>query len=270
MKYNKRKLSFEELPEVNSERWLSLEDLPGEEWRDVVGYEGFYKVSDYGRVKSLNRVIMRKNGNRQTWRGKIIKIKFHKNGYAFFQASSPSQRIDILVHRAVAKAFIDNPNGFPIINHKDENRQNNCVYNIEWCTSAYNNNYGNHYEKFIASMTKNGYIRKVYQYSLDGCLVATYNSLKEATEKTGITNISAVCFGKHSMAGGYYWSRSETPPKFVYKKTSSRIVCYLDDNGKILCEYPSLRKAAEAHNTNHRVIANWCRGTNPNWIIKYE
>lgn len=62
MEEKRKKLRFEELPKVNSERWLSLEDLPGEEWRDVVGFEGLYMVSDYGRVKSLDRVIARKNG----------------------------------------------------------------------------------------------------------------------------------------------------------------------------------------------------------------
>lgn len=235
----------------------------------MVGFEGLYMVSDYGRVKSLDRVIKRKNGWSQTWRGKVLKAKKYNSGYLFVHLSSPEKKNEILIHRIVAYAFITNPDSLPQINHKDENRINNIKYNLEWCTSQYNNTYGKHYEKYIDSMIRNGHIRKVYQFTLDGKLVAEFNSIKEATEKTGYTNLSAACKGKYSNVGGFLWSMSPTISKVRYGKTSARIVCFLDEKGNVVSEYSSMREAARAHNTSHNQISYWCRTKNPFWKIKY-
>lgn len=269
MEEKRTKLRFEELPKVNSVRWLSLEDLPGEEWRDVVGFEGLYMVSDYGRVKSLDRVIARKNGCSQTWKGKILKAKKYNSGYLFVHLSSPKLILYRSIHRIVALAFIANPNNFPQINHKDENRINNNKCNLEWCTSQYNNTYGRHYEKYVDSMIRNGHIRKIYQFTLDGKFVAEYNSIKDATEKTGFTNLSAACKGKYSNVGGSLWSTSSEVNKVQYGRTSKRTVCFLDGKGNIVSEYPSMREAARAHNTSHSQISYWCRTKNPFWKLKY-
>ena len=102
-------------------------------WKDVVYFEGLYQVSNLGRVKSLNYS--------RTGREKVLKPS-KTNGYlqVYLYKEGKSKRFSI--HRLVAFAFIPNPNNLPIVNHKDEDKSNNCVDNLEWCTVAYNNNYG--------------------------------------------------------------------------------------------------------------------------------
>ena len=109
-----------------------------EEWRDIEGYEGLYQVSNLGRVKSLNY--------NHTKSERILKGTPDKDGYlrvALFKDG----RKDYRVHQLVAKMFIPNPGNLQVINHKDENKQNNTAKNLEWCTVAYNNTYGDRLKK---------------------------------------------------------------------------------------------------------------------------
>lgn len=125
-----------------------------------------------------------------------------------------------LVHRLVALAFIPNPNCLPQVNHKDENRANNDVDNLEWCSAKYNMNYGmgaktRHlkidYSKpsYALNARANGkkVSRPVAQYGRDGSFICDYESGKEAHRKTGInhSHILECCAGKVKTAGGYIW-----------------------------------------------------------------
>jgi transcriptional regulator with XRE-family HTH domain len=103
-------------------------DLQGEVWMDVVGFEGLYKVSNIGRVRSSRR-------------GTIMIPHPLKDGYLRIRLRKEGKDFSFLVHRLVAMAFIPNPNNYDTINHKDFNTQNNCVENLEWCTQKYNNKY---------------------------------------------------------------------------------------------------------------------------------
>ena len=118
-----------------------------EKWKNIAGYEGKYQISSLGRVKSLNY--------RNTRKKKIIKLKKEKNGYIRVGLHYKGKQNLKSVHRLVAEAFIPNPNNYPIINHKDENKQNNRVDNLEWCTIKYNNNYGTRIEKAKIKMKEN-------------------------------------------------------------------------------------------------------------------
>ena len=106
-----------------------------EEWRDIKGYEGKYQVSNLGRVKSLK-------DSKENYREKILSNSTDKRGYSNVNLYKNGKRNYFKVHRLVAEAFIPNPNNYPQVNHKDENKTNNCVSNLEWCTHEYNINYG--------------------------------------------------------------------------------------------------------------------------------
>lgn len=173
-------------------------------WKDIKGFEGLYQVSTWGRVRSLDRLVVYKNGIKRFFKGKILKL-FISEGYYRVQLNKNCKKIKFLVHRLVAEAFIKNPYNLPCINHKDENKKNNYPYNLEYCTYKYNNNYGNHKER-----CGKGHWKKVYQYNLNNELINTFESLTEAS-KHGfrINNISSCCSGFQKTHKGYIWSYKE-------------------------------------------------------------
>lgn len=121
-------------------------------WKDIIGYEGIYQISNLGRVKSLEREYW--HGNR--WyhqKEKYLSIKCDRNGYLsvmLYNADHVSKRI--MVHLLVARHFIPNPDNLPEVNHKDENKKNPCVSNLEWCTCKYNANYGTKRKRISKSL----------------------------------------------------------------------------------------------------------------------
>ena len=124
-------------------------------WKDIIGYEGLYQVSNLGRVKSLERVTISKNGKRYTCQELCLRFGNIK-GYKFVVLRKNCKSRQVLVHRLVAQAFIPNLDNLPEVNHKDENPANNCVDNLEWCTHKYNSNYGTAKIRMIESKKRNG------------------------------------------------------------------------------------------------------------------
>ena len=166
-----------------------------EEWRPVKGYEGLYEVSNTGKVASLNynhtgaRCELKQQSNNGYKTVPLAKDKVHKN---------------VLVHRAVAEAFIDNPNNLPCINHISEDKSDNSVENLEWCTKAYNNTYGTRLSRVAKALAK-----PVRQTSLNGSEIARYSSLVAVKNSTGydISHVAKVCRGikGYKTAYGYKW-----------------------------------------------------------------
>ncbi|MBQ5900688.1 MAG: HNH endonuclease [Clostridia bacterium] len=169
-----------------------------EQWKNIKGYEGFYQVSDLGRVKSL------KYGKERV----LVGIK-DTHGYLMVRLCKDSKAKTCKVHRLVADAFIPNPNNLPQVNHKDENKGNNVVTNLEWCDAGYNTNYGTRNERSAKARTNHPNKSKpVYQYTMDGTLIKSYPSTMEVERQTGYGNskISECCLGKHKQAYGFIWS----------------------------------------------------------------
>ena len=116
-------------------------------WKDVKGYEGIYQVSNYGDIMRLPSYDSR--GHLRN--AKILKQRTTRYGYKQLGLNKDGKETKYLVHRIVADAFLDNPNNFTDINHKDENKQNNFVSNLEWCNRKYNCRYGTAQERRIKS-----------------------------------------------------------------------------------------------------------------------
>ena len=115
-----------------------------EEWKNIIGYEGLYEVSNMGNVRNVRRNTL---------------LRFSKNNYGYIQVYLYKNGIrnGFKVHRLVAQAFIPNPDNLPQVNHKDEDKTNNSVENLEWCDHKYNVNYGHRTENAINTRVKNGY-----------------------------------------------------------------------------------------------------------------
>lgn len=113
-------------------------------WKDIEGFEG-HQVSNFGRIKSLNY--------RRTGEERILKPGKNRGGYLFVILCKNGKQKLFLVHCLVAKAFIPNPNNWTQINHLDENKENNCVDNLEWCTAKYNSNFGTRTERVAKKLS---------------------------------------------------------------------------------------------------------------------
>lgn len=124
-------------------------------WKNIKGYENLYQVSNLGNVRSLTHIVRQYNGTKYIYRkyiGKILKFSISKKGYAKVILRNREKSKTYLVHRLVAEHFISNSNNLSQINHKDENKLNNCINNLEWCSSGYNINYGKRNKKVSKSL----------------------------------------------------------------------------------------------------------------------
>lgn len=107
-----------------------------EVWKDIKGYEGRYQISNLGNVCSLPRIVRNRSGVKTKPKKLLKPCVYHYLRVTLYDEEKKPKYCDI--HRLVAKAFLPNPDNLPVINHKDGNRQNNAVTNLEWCTQLHN------------------------------------------------------------------------------------------------------------------------------------
>ena len=177
-----------------------------EYWKPIKGYEGLYMVSNWGRVKSFDRWVKSRNGSVRFCKGRILKQVTNDRGYLYVELWKNNKRKQCKVHRLVAEAFISNPYNLPMINHRDENKSNNNVNNLEWCDCKYNNTYGTRIERVAEKNTNGKCSKKVYQYTLDGEFVREWKSTAECGRNGYIHQaISACCRGELKTHKGYIW-----------------------------------------------------------------
>jgi len=116
---------------------MDIKTIYNEEvWKDIPGYEGYYKISNFGRVKTLKKLLIDVNGRERVWREKILSIK--KRKYKSVELSIKTKTKIYLIHRLVATAFIEKTNGREWVNHIDGDPSNNHYLNLEWCTPSEN------------------------------------------------------------------------------------------------------------------------------------
>ena len=158
-----------------------------------VEIEGFekYEVSNLGRVRNIKS-------------GRILKPFPNRGGYLRHKLYGYGKKKNLPLHRIIATAFIDNPDGKPCVNHIDENKLNNDLSNLEWCTVKENNIHGTRTKRAAEKCFK-----KVIQLDLNDNVLNEFESMRQAERETGVSvgNISSCCNGKTKSAGGYKWRR---------------------------------------------------------------
>lgn len=193
----------------------------GEEWRDIEGYEGYYQVSSFGRFRSLDREVVSKNGRVRMFSGSIRRTVHYSNGYLWLYLCKDGIKKSFIAHRLVAKAFIPCNDPSLEINHKDENKENNSVSNLEWVTHKENINHGTATERRVRNSDFSGVNNPMYgrkrldhpwsipinQYDLNGNYIQSFHSVGSAARTLGISDASihGVLKGKRKCACGYIW-----------------------------------------------------------------
>ena len=172
-----------------------------EVWKSPPGYDGLYLVSSFGRVRSLPRMVRKWRGKScvlELFEGQILTPYETKKGYLSVRLYKDGKSHDFPVHRLVLLTFVPNPENFPQVNHRDEDKKNNRLDNLEWCSAEYNMNYG-HCRDTIR--------RPVAQYTKLMEFKKEFDSIISASRETGIcaTNIWSCAKRKRPSAGGFIW-----------------------------------------------------------------
>lgn len=275
--------------EMQGKQMLLFSD--DEEWRDIVGYEGLYQVSNKGRVRGFNY-----RNKRETH---ILKLLPNKKGYYIVGLTKNCRRKTFVVHRLVANAFIPNPDNLPQINHKDEVKTNNYIDNLEWCTNKYNHDYGTHNINVGRSNTgkkrtpesienykrsqdrrRDKYAYRILQYELDGTLIKEWRCAFDIEKELGIpkSNIRDCCRKKTKTCSGYIWRYKKDGSSSIIHQVNNenlRPVCQYDLKAEFIKDYPSINEAGRITGVNPSSIRGCCRGKNKSaggfiWIYKND
>ena len=192
-----------------------------EEWRKIVGYEGLYEVSSLGRVRSLDRYDERNHFRK----GKVLSPIKDTGDYLKVNLYCNGKNKKCLVHRLVAQAFIENPDNLPEVNHKDEDKSNNRVDNLEFCDRKYNVNYGTAKIRSRDTKIKNGYWTGL----------SSEEYMKEYYEE----NKDKISDKRKEYMKKYNQDRKESMKKYYQEnkdKISDRHRSYYQENRDRICE----------------------------------
>lgn len=192
------------------EQNTNIEDLPGEEWKDIPGLEGKYQVSTHGRVKSLDRMIWSVyNKAYQKLTGRIIKFRTDRLGYKMLSLKCP--KFQIGVHRLVMKVFVPNTYKKPCVNHIDNNPSNNHISNLEWCTYKENTQHSvKQNRRYLPTGGDHHNSVPINCYRKDGTFVKRYAAVS-LTAADGFTrpNVTHVLKGKRKSCKGHYFTYAD-------------------------------------------------------------
>lgn len=211
-------------------------------WKPIRGYEGYYEVSTDGLVRSVDRFITDRTGKTRLLTGKVMKLSEastgHRggNGYLVVNLHKNHESDVVPVHRLVAETFIENPSDYPTVNHKDGNKKNNTVGNLEWASYSMNNVHA------LSTRLRMPRGCAVIQKDTGGHIVGVYRSVCEASRQTGIGRgiISHCVNGRANTAGEFVWEKiekcndylsdestpeNELPAEVQEPRTAEDIVC---------------------------------------------
>lgn len=241
---------------------LSLEDLPNEEWRDVVGYEGLYQVSNLGRVKSLE--VKFKNSFYNKKREKIMSQHDNGKGYLTISISINGKSKKEYVHRLVANSFIYRDEDKVEVNHKNLNKKDNNINNLEWVSKKEN----------MRHARINGAFEniKIYQYSIEGFYEREFSSLVEAAEFHNLSSkgdICRSCKNERAICRGHRFRYYKKDKINIPKKKFKEVEAYKDDI--LITKYLSSKEASISLGVKENTIVTSClRNTKcKGYILKY-
>jgi|LakMenE18May11ns_1017448.scaffolds.fasta_scaffold9683875_2 hypothetical protein len=184
-------------------------------WKSVIGYEGFYEVSNQGRVRSVDRFVMQVINGVQTkclYKGRILKFTNDNSGYPMVTLSALGKIKTFRIHRLVADVFIENPESKKTVNHINAIKTDNRIENLEWATQLENNVHAN-YNGLINRKKRKGLPQKypVSQYDIYGNFIQNWESASFAAKTLGFdqTSISKCVLGKYKTSYGFVWIKSK-------------------------------------------------------------
>ena len=229
-------------------------------WKPCPDFETKYLISNYGRIRSIGTCnSCKKNGLIKQFK------KNGRNGYMQVRLHDHPKAKTIEVHILVAKAFIDNPNGLPMINHKDEDKTNNYYKNLEWCDNSYNIRYSK--------------AKAIDVYTKEGAFVETLDAIVDASKKYDIptSNISRCCKSRYGITNGYQFRYAgqpfqKRPLVFTeYQRRKSRRghsscegrfvpINVYTTKGELVKSYENLSQAAKDYNTSTSNICKCYKG----------
>ena len=192
---------------MTNQEYIESIRLEGEQWKDVVGFEGKYMVSSFGRVASLSFTI---EAGRLHYARKqhLMSLTTHSNGYVATSLNyAKNKSKPMKIHRLVAAAFLPNPHNYPVVNHKDENKANNNVNNLEWCTVRHNILYGTGAQRSLATrIAKRCCYKPVAKLDANKNIIQQYDGLSYAANDVH-RDYSAITFAinHNSKCAGFYW-----------------------------------------------------------------
>ena len=176
------------------------------EWREVKEYSN-YEVNQFGEIRHKTRK-------------KVLKPRSNNGSYQYVNFKINGKNINFAVHRIVANAFIPNPKGYTEINHKDYDRTNNCVDNLEWVDSSQNKQHA-----YLKDENKSSRGKAVIQRSKDGTYIKTFETISKAAKEMNcsIAAISNCCLGRTKTSQGFLWSFVEGSTTKYERKPSSSV-----------------------------------------------
>lgn len=184
-------------------------------WKDIPGYEGLYQASNLGRIKSIERLVNYRWGYKKLLKGSVLRYYISTNGYTKYVLSNNIKKT-CSGHVLVASAFIPQIEGKNMVNHKDGNKTNNKVENLEWCTCAENMRHAyrtglmkSHMKGKFGALSPTA--KPVKQFDKKGKFIREFVSGYEAERVTGViaNSISSACTGRKKSAGGFIWQHSK-------------------------------------------------------------
>lgn len=181
-----------------------------EKWKSVVGFENRYEVSDKGNVRNARTRV-------------VLRPQKRNHGYLCAWLYDGHHGKQFSIHRLVAEAFIDNPNGYTEVNHIDECKQNNSADNLEWCDRKYNTNYGTAQKRRSGKNVNGPKAKAIDQLDLNGNYISTFPSMAEIKRTLGFnqSNIFCAIHGKYSQAYGFKWRYSIEAYRQGRRKTAT-------------------------------------------------